>query len=69
MILKPYISKTKPRRRIAECHLWPDNVSGRVKEDVVVPLRATYCLKREEFDTISYGLREEENLSHGQYLQ
>lgn len=69
MVLKSYISKTKPRWRRAKCHLWPHNVSGRVKEDEVVLLLATYCLKRKALDTISYGLREEEKLSHGQYLQ
>lgn len=53
---------------MAKRHLWPNNVPGRVKEDEVVLLHATYCLKRKEFDTISYGLRKEEKLSHGQYL-
>lgn len=69
MVLKSHILKTKPRRRIAERRRWPNNVSGRVKGDDVVLLRVTYCLKRKEFDTISYGLREEEKLSHGQDLQ
>lgn len=67
MNLKSYVSKTKPKLRVAKCHVWPTNILGRIEGEVV--LLATYCLMMKEFDNISYGLKEEKKLAYGQYLQ
>ena len=61
MNLKSYVSKTKPKLRVAKCHVWPTNILGRVEGEVV--LLATYCLMMKEFDNISYGLKEEKKTS------